>query len=160
MSIYFYPNPIPPTASFVLRFWCDRKEAIVPTGQQDALATQHNADCHECASYGGVLVDGDHQWPQINISYGNHALIMGMLGYRGDDIDCGHADAEDFLGRLLVADALLETTDAREPSTVRGANGATLIDLGQREGYVNDKLRILIELAHWAKANGTELVWN
>lgn len=159
MAIYFYPDPVPATPNFLVKFWCDRPETVVPSGQQDSTAQAHNASCEECASYGGALVDGDHQWPQISISYGNASLIMGMLGYKGDDVHYGEVTAEDFLGRLLIADGLLETTDAREPVVSRGAKGATLIDLGLPAGYVNDRIRILISLAQWAKDHNTGLRW-
>lgn len=160
MSVYFYPHPIPETAQYLLRFWCDRPEELVAAADRLAIAAEHNESCDECASYQGVLVDGNHQWPQINISYGNAARVMGMLGFEGDDIHGGHATADDFLGRLLVADGLLETSDARPSSVTRGANGATLIDCGERAGYVNDKIRSLISLAMWAKEHGSDIVWN
>lgn len=94
----------------------------------------------------------------VNTSNSNAFRVCETLGI---DLEaegwCGSLPAEDFLGRVLVALAI-EPADAGRPATVDAAPGrATFIDCGRPEGYVEERLGWLRELADWAVANGAEI---
>jgi hypothetical protein len=160
MSVTFHPNTTPAASHMTLRYWCDTPTTTATAERAGRDADLHNSSCGECSSYGGVLVDEVHEFTEVNLANSNAYRVLTLLGYDGDETYCGHATADDFLGRLLVADGLLETSDARDATIRQGEKGATLIDLGEPEGYLNEKLRLLIELANWAKANGSGISWS
>lgn len=160
MSVTFHPNVTPTASHRTIRYWCDTPTTTVTVSESGSEAGLHNTVCGECSSYGGVLVDDVHEFTEVNLANANAYRVLTLLGYDGHETYCGHATADDFLGRLLVADGLLETSDARASTTTRGEKGATLIDLGEPEGYLNEKIRLLIELANWAKANGSGISWS
>jgi hypothetical protein len=95
----------------------------------------------------------------VNVSSSNAVVLCAALG-----IDlaaegwCGSLPAQDFLGRILVALAV-SPTDAgvpthelpREPGQVRW------IECGRREGYTQERLAQLRELADWAIAHDAEI---
>jgi hypothetical protein len=72
---------------------------------------------------------------------------------------CGALSATDFLGRVLVAQGLHPGDPGRPVEVTRGARGATVIDCGRREGYVQIKLGALSEVACYAKAAGLDVQW-
>jgi len=160
MSVTFHPTVTPPAELAELRFWCDTATTVATIDLAGSAAAAHTAGCAECSAYGGVLVDEVHDFVPVNLANTNAARIMRLLGYAEQDVWCGRATAEDFLGRLLVADGVLESSDAREPSVVRGARGATLVDLGEPAGYLNERIRMLIDLTQWAKVNGSDICWS
>lgn len=160
MSVTFYPTKTPKAELCSLRFWCDLTTQNVAADVARDVAHTHSITCGECGLNGGVLVDEIHDFVEVNMANSNAARVLHLLGYSGDDLYCGSADVDDFLGRLLVADGLLETSDERAPQTLKGSGGATLIDLGERAGYLNEKLALLIELANWAKRNDSDICWN
>jgi hypothetical protein len=159
MSVTFHPTKTPTAELCELRYWCDMETTTVTADVARDVAHTHSITCSECGGYGGVLVDEVHDFVTVNLANGNAARVMQLLGYTGDDIYCGSAAVDDFLGRLLVADGLLETSDERAPQTFTGHRGATLIDLGERAGYLNEKISLLIDLANWAKANNSDICW-
>lgn len=160
MSVTFHPTKTPTAELCRLRYWCDTETLVVTIASAREIAHTHSVMCGECGSYGGVLVDEVHDFVEVNLANSNAARIMHLLGYTGDDVYCGSAAADDFLGRLLVADGLLETSDEREPQTFTGHGGATLIDLGEPAGYLNEKIGLLIDLVNWAKANNSDICWS
>jgi hypothetical protein len=160
MSVTFYPTKTPKAELCSLRFWCDMTTQNVAADVARDVAHAHSITCSECGSYGGVLVDEVHDFVEVNLANSNAARIMQLLGYSGEDLYCGSAAVDDFLGRLLIADGLLETTDERAPHTRKGQLGATLIDLGERAGYLNEKLALLIDLTNWAKSNNSDICWS
>lgn len=95
----------------------------------------------------------------VNMSSSNAAHVCASLGLDLEDLGwCGSLAAEDFLGRVLVALAVLPVDAGmprhelpREPGTVRW------IECGRPEGYAQDRLGQLRELADWAIAHGAEI---
>lgn len=90
----------------------------------------------------------------VNMSNSNAARVCASLGI---DLDaegwCGSLDAADFLGRVLLALAV-DPVDAGRPATVDAAPGrATFIDCGRPQGYTQERLSQLRELADWAIAH-------
>lgn len=71
----------------------------------------------------------------------------------------GSMPAQDFLGRVLVAQAV-NPADAGVPARVMPSEGgATMIDCGRREGYSEDRLGQLHELAEFAVSRGRTIQW-
>lgn len=160
MSVTFHPTKTPKAELCSLRFWCDTETTTVAADVARDVAHTHSIVCGECGSYGGVLVDEVHDFVEVNLANTNAARIMRLLGYDEDDVYFGSAAADDFLGRLLVADGLLETSDERAPQIQKGRGGATLVDVGEPAGYLNGKLALLIDLANWAKNNDSDICWS
>ncbi|MFJ6354803.1 hypothetical protein ACIQKB_35770 [Streptomyces sp. NPDC092046] len=88
---------------------------------------------------------------EVNMANANAARVLGVLGY-GEL--AGDAEAEDFLGRVLVALALTPE-DAGRPATAEGR----FVDCGRREGYVQERLEELRELAEDARARRLTVYW-
>lgn len=91
----------------------------------------------------------------VNMSNSNAFRVCQTLGIDLEEEGwCGSLPAEDFLGRVLLALAI-EPVDAGRPATVDAEPGrATFIDCGRPEGYAQERLGQLRELADWAVANG------
>lgn len=106
---------------------------------------------------------------EVNMSNSNAATVAATLGIDLEEWGwCGSLPAEDFLGRVLLALAITPT-DAGVPAhqlqpgdsagvfgTVR-ESGPMFIDCGRREGYTQERLGQLRELADWAVAHGAEI---
>lgn len=102
----------------------------------------------------------------VNMSNTNAAVVCGSLGINLDAAGwCGSLTASDFLGRILVALAVnpadagipaheLPVGDAARPAW---AGEARFIECGRREGYTEERLGQLRELADWAVAHGAEI---
>jgi hypothetical protein len=101
---------------------------------------------------------------EVNMSNANAVVVCSSLGI---DLEaegwCGSLPAEDFLGRVLLALAITPTDEgipahevAQEfkPSWV---GQARMIECGRREGYTQERLTQLHELAAWAVAHGAEI---
>ena len=92
----------------------------------------------------------------LNVSNANGMSILNALGIEPDY--CGSIDPSDLKGRCL--EALVLADDSGFPSqTTIGANGATMVDCGRREGYLADRLQTLIEVADQAISLGTDVTW-
>jgi hypothetical protein len=92
--------------------------------------------------------------PDLNVSNANAMHLLGLLGLPSEPDECGSlggsTTAEDFLGRVLIAQAV-SPADAGVPVTTEvGQGGATMIDMGRRAGYSEDRLTELRELADFA----------
>lgn len=105
----------------------------------------------------------------VNMSNSNAAQVCRTLGIDLEEWGwCGSMSAQDFLGRVLVALAI-EPADAGIPAhqllpgdsagifgTV-AEGGPTFIECGRREGYTQERLSQLRELADWAVAHNAEI---
>lgn len=120
-----------------------------------------------CREYGASLTTV-HDGPEVNVSNANARLVLEALGLPFED-GSGGLDAEDFLGRVLMALAVAPA-DAGVPqhrlvpgeSTIFGTvteHGATFIDCGRREGYLQERLVQLEEVARHAIGKGREVSW-
>lgn len=98
--------------------------------------------------------------PEVNLANGNAAALLDLLGLRPEDAYdmWGEADAADFLGRVLLALALLDVTtdDVHGKPAVTERNWT---DCGRRHGYLAEKLAELHEVGQWAAAHHTQVVW-
>ena len=94
---------------------------------------------------------------EINMSNSNAFRVCGTLGI---DLEaegwCGSLPADDFLGRVLLALAI-EPVDAGVPAHELPGIGPRWIECGRPEGYAQERLGQLRELADWAIAHGAEI---
>lgn len=97
--------------------------------------------------------------PECQMANGNAVALFDALGLIEEDADfsdycCGSLPAKDFLGRVLMAQAVAPVS--AEIPTYREGN---IITGGRREGYVQERLEQLREVAEWAIKNDREVVW-
>lgn len=95
--------------------------------------------------------------PTINMNNGNAAQILGLLGLPFDG-DWGEASAQDFLGRVLIAIALVDTASTDRHGTFDASNGRW-VDCGRHPGYLAGRLAELHQLAEQAATNNTPITW-
>ena len=94
--------------------------------------------------------------PEVNPSNANARRVLETLGLYSDNDDelSGSCSAEDFLGRVLLAQAITPA-DPGIPAVQDGNN----IDCGRAAGYLQDTLAALRELADWCIANDRKVTW-
>lgn len=116
----------------------------------------------------GVIENGADE--AVNVSNANAGHLLGVLGYEVDWSDLyGEATAEDFMGRVLIAQAVNPTDEgvpSRELTPVEktaslfaGFGAATVIDCGRSYGYTEGRLAELRELAQLAAEQGVSIAW-
>jgi hypothetical protein len=88
---------------------------------------------------------------ELNLSNANAYYVLDSLGL--EDL-CGSLSAEDFLGRILLAEAIAPK-DEGMPAYTEGI----LTHCGREEGYLGDKLALLREIASQAHSKGLQVVW-
>ena len=95
---------------------------------------------------------------EVNFSNANGVAVLALLGVTPENTEDfwngGRMSAEDFLGRVLVATAV-NPADAGVPATREG----NFIDCGRREGYFDERLIELREIADVALATGGYVQW-
>lgn len=89
--------------------------------------------------------------PQLNLASGNAARLLGLPA----DESYGECDAADFLGRVLLAQALLGAATGDELGRPDLADGAWTW-CGTPPGYLAGSLG---ELAAWAGRHPAAVVW-
>lgn len=94
--------------------------------------------------------------PQVNMHDGNAATMFELLGYTYDG-DFGEAPAGDFLGRVLLALALLDVTD--DDQGTPGQQHGRWYTGGRGPGHLAMRLGELHEVADWASRAGAAVVW-
>lgn len=99
---------------------------------------------------------GIHNGPQVNVSNTNAVLLLGLLGLPADPD--GECPAEDFLGRVLVAQALQDTVCDDQRGTLSHTEGRVTW-VGRRPGYIAERLADLHTLATWAVQHSGQVVW-
>lgn len=116
-----------------------------------------------CVADGHLSAEPQSPEPELNVSNANAATLLDVLGIgvpSGEDEEtaedryCGVMAAEDFLGRVLIAQAL-SPVDAGVPATRSG----NWVDGGRAEGYVNDRLDRLRTVASRAVELGVPVTW-
>lgn len=135
---------------------------------------------HDAHGYtGGLAVCGDVDYcaygqmfiqaiesdpaPTLNVSNANARHLLGLLGLTSESEEdgclSGSTMAEDFLGRVLLAQAV-NPTDAGVPVVEEvGQGGMTLVKMGRRVGYADERLTSLRELADFAIDRGRSVQW-
>lgn len=159
MSVTFTSHPRPQTGLSRIRRWCAGDNVTTTSDAAHEAASAHAARCAECAAYDGPIVDDVLPFDEVNLANSNAAEVLGLLGYDGEELYIGSADGEDLLGRLLLLEALLDESPAKPYQERREVGRATLIDVGRRAGYVNERIAQLADLASWAAANDRKVIW-
>lgn len=96
--------------------------------------------------------------PEINLASGNAADLLGLLGYDIED-GFGETSADDFTGRVLLAQALLDVTTDDEHGRGDMADECWT-DCGRRPGYLAGMLNLLEVIACWAVEHDAVIVWS
>lgn len=101
--------------------------------------------------------------PSMRVSDTNAMHLLGLLGLPSEPDEsgslAGSTSAEDFLGRVLLAQAI-NPEDAGVPVTTEvGQGGATMMRMGRHPGYSDDRLVCLRELADFAVGRGRDVQW-
>jgi hypothetical protein len=153
VSVTFSTSPQSKIIGAKIKCWefVDLQISTVPeTVEEDAKI--HNLECSECRTYGGALIEYDHEVNDLNISNGNAHYLLENLGLA--ESLYGNLKAEDFLARALIADALLPL-DPGTPTIQEG----NIVYGGREPMYLQNKIARLIELCNWASAHKAEITW-
>lgn len=178
MSVTF-DTSLSPISGFA--FTCGHENGVTEHrfgAYEDARAfLQVEMDTHGYT--GGLAVCGDEDYcgfgqmfihpiesdpaPSLNVSNANARHLLDLLGFSSEsDQDgdlSGSTTAEDFLGRVLLAQAV-NPADAGVPVLEEtGQGGMTLVKMGRRVGYSEDRLESLRELADFAVSRGRAIQW-
>jgi hypothetical protein len=110
--------------------------------------------------------------PEVNVSNGNAIGILQALGLAPEVQEgpfgpmamdaCGGLEAQDFLGRVLMAQAL-SVGDPGRPQEVSGGPGtgqARMVACGTSAGYIDGRFAELREVAEWCLAKGRKVQWS
>lgn len=96
--------------------------------------------------------------PEVQMSNSNAVQLLDVLGIGVDsnfsDRCSGVLSAEDFLGRVLIAQGVNPSDAGTETITV-----GNMVDCGRPEGYIDAKLDAMRGVAEWAIANGRTITW-
>lgn len=163
MSVSFYPaieNNVPHIITCICGEWSYNNRAEFPDRESAyaVKATGIKPTCEDIyCEY--AYVQPAVAEPEVNMANGNAADLLDVLGLaEGEDFSdycVGSLKAEDFLGRVLIAKGVAPVSPARLPE-----RDGIMIYGGRQEGYVQEKLDLLQEVAEWAIANKREVVWS
>lgn len=87
--------------------------------------------------------------PEVNMNVGNAAVVCDLLGL---DPEYGETTAADLLGRVLLAQALLDVTHDDEQGLPASTDGRWTWG-ARRPGYLAEKLAELHKLANTAQGH-------
>lgn len=128
-------------------------------GNTGHLAVCGDEDCRYQRMFThAILADPS---PKVNVSGSKAIYLLGLLGIEVDEDDhpSGSMPAQDFLGRVLVAQAI-NPADAGRPATESSAGaGTVLVDCGRSEGYAEHRLAQLREVAEFCISRGRDIQW-
>lgn len=122
-----------------------------------------------CPVYGPILteVQGEGEVPCVNMANSNAVEVLDALGLIERDSTGSIIEREqmlsgqDFLGRIMLAEALAPVSAHRPSMTVPSdGSGATMVHCARREGYLQDRLVALREVAEWAIKHGQQVTWS
>lgn len=106
--------------------------------------------------------------PEVNMANTNAAEVLAALGLLTDtpapgepvtEELVGSCDAVDFLGRILLAQAILPSDPGRPVTETQAPGGPRWIDCGRAPGYVQSRLADLTEVCDYALAHGVKVSW-
>lgn len=133
--------------------------------EDDALATpiEQHPRCASsfCAEEPPVVrLYSPLTWPVVNITSLNARPVLDALGYpREIDPDMwGSCEPGDFLGRILMAQAIAPVDEGLEAHQAPGL-GAPWIHCGRDAAHLQRTLASLVEVAEWARDHGRLVVW-
>ncbi|MDQ2737155.1 MAG: hypothetical protein M3Y35_00690 [Actinomycetota bacterium] len=137
--------------------------SVVFNDREDAVQAlvEHNDTCDRdlCRMYNGQ-VDAVSAIPDpaVNMSSANARFVLDALGYGTADDLTGECEADVFLGRVMLAQAI-SPVDEGVPSHVLPGRGVQVIECGRPSGYLADRLTVLGELAQCCRAHDRAVAW-
>lgn len=152
-----------PSTSLLWETTCSCREATGETYPTFELALAAIANgvtvaCGDefCAQF-PINVDVVDSTENVNVSNFNAREILSSLDIVSEEDDelVGTIDADDFMGRVLLA-AGLSVGDPGMPATTQGA----MVYCGRSEGYLDDRYAELLKLATAAKKQGSKVAWS
>jgi hypothetical protein len=154
MSVTFEPTQ-PTIDSWVAACGCgDARSAVVYRTYDAARAVPVYCGDEFCAAFPGHPTPAV-ELPSVNVSNQNAGHLLDLLGLTDREGDLvGHAAADDFLGRVLIAQGL-NPTDAGVPVTEDG----NIVDCGRPAGYADTRLDELRTVAEAARRRGVTVQW-
>lgn len=102
-------------------------------------------------------------YPELNVSSANAYALFDLLGLGPDEsgadlgFDGGELPAADFLGRVLLAQAMIAATNDEEGTP--SFHDGNFIYSGRRPGYLAEKLAVLHTIATWAADRDATVAW-
>ena len=165
---------------FVAECGCSRSRGVKFDSYDDAYmwldmfnAAPYNLDgCTEdlCLEYPPSIspIHEGGTSPKVNMANGNVVGIFKVLGLLSDtpdstDVDDafqgGSLSAEDFMGRIVIAEALAPISPARPTVESQSSQGARFIECGLPEGYVQERIADLRVVAEYGVSNNREIQW-
>ena len=168
MSVTFAPEFV--DSEHTIRCWCGQSQSTLtfPTRQAayEALTNgAHGLTCPDeycAAEYRPGYPTPVNETPEVNMSNVNADMLLEALGIGiGEDFSdycCGSMDARDFLGRVLLAQALTPL-DAGIPAHALPGTNARVINCGRPAGYTQDRLDALHKIGMYAFQHNLKVVW-
>jgi hypothetical protein len=160
MSITFHPE-LPTPDYFAQTCPCGETEVFTAETWAEAEALyQPEATAPCCGEWdrGGFLsACWNEELPEANFSNSNAYSILERLGL--DMEPCGAVDADDILGRALVAN-IGRSDDGVATTTETTPGGATWTECGVPAGYFDRSMAAIVAVAEAAKAQGVRVVWS
>jgi hypothetical protein len=92
---------------------------------------------------------------EVNMSNVNAVALLNVLGFTDVEDLTGSINAEDFLGRVLMASAV-NPSDAGLPTVTEGM----VTFCGREEGYIDNRLSELRVVADYAIERNLKVVWS
>jgi hypothetical protein len=120
-------------------------------GEADAHALVCTGDL--CSQYGADVDEITDEPAPVNVCNNNGAQLLAALGYVDDE---GSDDAEGFLGRVLLALAIMPTDEGMPVYAI----ASNIIDCGRPAGYLEARLAELRQLATECAACGVAVAWS
>lgn len=101
----------------------------------------------------------DNQWSenQINMANGNAAMVLEALGYEYDN--CGAVDSADLVRRCIKFLNTAEIDRGETPSESQEPGKCRVINCGRREGYLQEKITLIRDLALEASRKGVQITF-
>ncbi|TDD27360.1 hypothetical protein E1287_34655 [Actinomadura sp. KC06] len=96
--------------------------------------------------------------PELNLHNGNARVVLELLGLPAEE-PWGDAPAEDFLGRTLVAQGLLDVATDDAHGTPAFTDGRVTYG-GRDPGHLARVLVQLQEIASWAHRHHADVTWD
>lgn len=96
--------------------------------------------------------------PELNLHNGNTRTVLELLGLPAEE-PWGDAPAEDFLGRVLIAQGLLDVTTDDEHGRPAVTDGRVTYG-GRNPGRLAQVLAELQDIASWAHQHHADVTWD
>lgn len=161
MSVTFFPTTDFNTTLFAIACSCNDARlvgaftyaAAYASIQGDNFVTPSCGD-EFCSAYPASIIEFTPV-VHLNVTSSNAKMLLDTLGVVETGDLTGEMDAEDFLGRILIALGV-NPTDAGVPATRDGFWNT----MGRNEGYTDARLLELEEVARYAVDNKLTVSWS